>query len=76
MAHQILKEKITGNVLSLLSGGVARDNFTHWFTDVIPRVIIFSKMFNIKNINKFYVPSYKNSFQIESLKLIGIKKAN
>ncbi len=70
-----LKKKIKGNVLSLLSGGAARDNFTHWFTDVIPRVIIFSKIFNIKNINKFYVPSFKNSFQIESLKLIGIKKS-
>ena len=38
------KKKINGNVLSLLSGGAARDNFTHWFTDVIPRVILFKEI--------------------------------
>lgn len=66
------KKKIKGNILSLLSGGASRDNFTHWFTDVLPRVMIYEKKFNLKNINKFYVPSVKYHFQKETLKILGI----
>jgi len=68
------KKKIKGNVLSLLSGGASKDNFTHWFTDVIPRIKIFSQKFNLNNIDKFYVPNLKYNFQKESLKLLGIKE--
>ena len=39
-------KKIKGNVLSLLSGGASRDNFTHWFTDVLPRIMIYEKNLN------------------------------
>ena len=67
------KKKISGNVLSLLSGGASKDNFTHWFTDVIPRIKIFSQKFNLNKIDKFYVPSLKYNFQKEYLKLLGIK---
>ena len=67
-------KKIRGNVLSLLSGGASKDNFTHWFTDVIPRIKIFSEKFNINKIDKFFVPSLKYNFQKESLELLGIKK--
>lgn len=69
-----LKKKFNGNVLSLLSGGAARNNFTHWFTDVVPRLIIFNKIYNLNEIKKFYVPSVKKHYQIESLKLLGIKE--
>ena len=68
------KKKIKGNVLSLLSGGASKDNFTHWFTDVIPRIKIFSQKFNLNKIDKFYVPNLKYNFQKESLKLLGIKE--
>ena len=66
------KRKINGNVLSLLTGGAARNNFTHWFTDVIPRIILFKKKFNLSIIDRYYVPSLKYNFQIESLKLLNI----
>lgn len=66
------KKKINGNVLSLLSGGASRNNFTHWFTDVIPRIILFSKKFNLNVIDIFYVPSIKHNYQVESLKLLKI----
>ncbi len=69
-----LKKKIKGNVLSLLSGGASRDNFTHWFTDVLPRIMIYEKKFKLKNINRFYVPSVRYRFQIESLKMMGIEE--
>ena len=73
MAHLTLKSILKGNVLSLLSGGAARNNFTHWFTDIVPRIILFKKKFNLKKIDKFYVPSVKFKFQVESLNLLNIK---
>jgi len=69
-----IRKKINGTVLSLLSGGAAKDNFTHWFTDIIPRIKIFSSKFKLSKIDKFYVPSTKYKFQIESLKYFGIKE--
>ena len=68
------KKKFKGTVLSLLSGGASRDNFTHWFTDVLPRIALFEKKFNRLKIDKYYVPSVKHKFQLESLKLLGINK--
>ena len=70
------KKKIKGNLLSLISGGASRSNFTHWFTDVIPRIKIYQQKHNIKKIDKFYVPSIKFKFQKESLSYFGIKKNN
>ena len=67
-----LKKKINGNILSLLSGGASRNNFTHWFTDVVPRIILFSKRFNLNIIDNLYVPSLKYNYQVESLKLLNI----
>ena len=67
-------KKIKGNVLSLLSGGASKDNFTHWFTDVIPRIKIFTKKFKLEKINKFYIPNLKYNYQKESLKYLGIKE--
>jgi len=71
-----LQKKIKGKVLSLLSGGASKDNFTHWFTDVIPRLKIFTKKLKLKKIDKFYIPSLKYKYQIESLKMIGIDTKN
>jgi hypothetical protein len=68
-----IKTKIKGSILSLLSGGASKDNFTHWFTDVIPRLKIFQEKFNRKTISKYYVPSIKYKFQQDSLKFLGIK---
>ena len=70
------KKKIKGNLLSLISGGASRNNFTHWFTDVIPRIKIYQQKHNIKKIDKFYVPSIKFNFQKESLSYFGIKNNN
>ena len=70
------KKKVYGNLLSLLSGGAARNNFTHWFTDIIPRIRIYQQKFNINKIDKFYVPSIKYKFQRESLSYFGINKSN
>tara|TARA_B100001057_G_scaffold496767_1_gene599074 strand:+ start:594 stop:1721 length:1128 start_codon:yes stop_codon:yes gene_type:complete len=66
------KKKVNGSVLSLLSGGASRDNFTHWFTDVLPRIFLYEQKFDLKKIDKFFVPSLKFRYQRESLNFLGI----
>lgn len=67
---RILKKKSI-NILSLLSGGASRVNFSHWFLDVLPRVFLFKKIFKKEKIDKLYVPSIQYKFQLESLELLG-----
>lgn len=67
---RILKKKSI-NILSLLSGGASRVNFSHWFLDVLPRVFLFKKIFKKEKIDKLFVPSIKYKFQLESLELLG-----
>ena len=39
---------------------------------MVPRIILFSKRFNLNVIDIFYVPSIKYNYQVESLKLLKI----
>lgn len=61
------------NILSLLSGGAAKENFSHWFLDVIPKIYLFKRLFKNEKIDKIIVPSTKLSFQKESLMMLGFK---
>lgn len=69
-----LKKNFNGNILSLLSGGASKTNFTHWLIDVVPRIRIFKHKFNLKIIDKFFIPSLKYRFQLETLELLGINR--
>jgi len=71
-----IKKRLNGNILSLISGGAAKNNFTHWLTDIIPRLMIFKKKFKSLKIKNFYVPSIQHNFQRESLQAIGINLKN
>jgi len=66
-------KKLNGSVLSLLTGGGGNDNFFHWFFDVLPRLGIYEKNLNSKNINYLLCPNL-NSWQIKSLQLLGFTK--
>ena len=40
-------------IFSLLGGGAAKNNFSHWFLDIIPKIYLFKKAFpkaKIKNL--------------------------
>ena len=67
-------KKLQGNVLSLLSGGAANNNYGHWLTDVLPRIYLYNKFYSIKKIDFFLVPNYEFDYQKNSLKIFGIKK--
>jgi len=48
------------------------NNYFHWITDVIPK-IIWAKNNQLLNNNFILIPTFKNSFQEESLKMISKK---
>ena len=56
--HLDLK-KIKGVVLSLLTGGAGNDNYFHWMFDVLPRIAIYQKIFDISDIDYFLLPDIK-----------------
>lgn len=66
-------KNINGEVLSLLTGGGGNENYFHWFFDVLPRIAIFEKKFNIKKIDYVLCPNL-NQWQTRSLLLLGFKK--
>ena len=69
-------KKFDLDVISIISGRDAKDNYYHWLIDVLPRLIILEKQFRKKNIN-LLVPDYNISYQKESLNcFIKDKKIN
>ena len=69
-------KKFDLDVISIISGRDAKDNYYHWLIDVLPRLIILEKQFKKKNIN-LLVPNYNISYQKESLNcFIKDKKIN
>ena len=62
------------NVLSILSGGAPRENFSHWFLDTIPRIYLFKKAFKNNKIEKLIVPSCKYRLPIITIMLLIYQK--
>lgn len=69
-----LKKNLSGNVLSLLSGGGANINYWHWLFDVLPRIKLFLDKNKIDSINYFLVPNTEEKFQLETLSALKIEK--
>jgi hypothetical protein len=69
-------KKFNIEVVSIISGRDAKENYWHWLIDVLPRLIILEKELNNKKVT-LLVPDYKKEYQKDSLKyLIKNKKTN
>ena len=66
------KRKISGKVLSLLTGGGGNENYWHWMFDVLPRIGICEEKINLNNIDFFLLPDNKKKFQAETLETLKI----
>ncbi len=66
-----IRKKIKGNILSLLTGGGGNKNYFHWMFDVLPRIGLYTKAFNLKDLNFLLVPDNSKNFQRETLKLLN-----
>jgi len=67
-----LIKNLNGTVLSLLTGGGGNNNYFHWIFDVLPRINLCNKFFNIDEIDYFLFPNLTEKFQNETLDLLNI----
>jgi len=67
-----IKKKFKGSVLNLTQGA-SSVNYFHWLFDMLPKIFICSKNYNIKKIDYFYL-SEPQKFQKELLKFFKIKE--
>jgi hypothetical protein len=67
-------KKITGGILSILTGAGGNRNYWHWLFDVLPRIFLYEKFYPLKKLEKILVPSLQERFQIQTLFSLGINK--
>ena len=67
-----IKKKIKGSVLNLAQGA-SSVNYFHWLFDILPKIFICSKNYNISKIDNFYL-SEPQRFQIQLLNFFKINK--
>ena len=70
--RKLIQQKISGNVLSLVQGASAINNYGHWMLDIIPKMILTEKYKDIKSFDAIYLPNIKKQFQVDSLKYFDI----
>lgn len=65
------KKKFSGKVFSLVQGASGNNNYFHWMFDILPRLIILEKFYNLNDINFFYCPQIK-PWQLSTLSIFNI----
>ncbi len=65
-----LKKKINGRVLSLTQGASGHKNYFHWLYDILPKINICSKNYDINKLDYFYI-SKLEEYQKSTLKILG-----
>lgn len=66
------KKKINGKVFSLVQGA-SGNNYFHWMFDILPRLIILEKVYQLSEIDYFYCPQIK-PWQLQTLSIFKIKE--
>ena len=65
-----LKRKFKGRVLSLTQGASGHRNYFHWLYDILPKINICSKNYNLKEIDYLYL-SKLETYQKSTLEILG-----
>jgi hypothetical protein len=65
-------KKFKGTIFSLLTGGAGKNNYWHWFFDVLPRIAILEKSGYKKKINYYLLPSISKKYQVNSFVNLNI----
>jgi hypothetical protein len=66
------KKKYKGKIVSIISGGAAKNNYAHWIFDSIARLLLIEKILKKVHFDYLYVPSYKHHYQKEIIKYLKI----
>ena len=67
-----IKKKLSGKVMSLLTGGGGNSNYWHWLFDVLPRLAIVKKIISLDKIDYFLFPDTIKLFQRETLNILNV----
>tara|TARA_B100000767_G_scaffold270004_1_gene292863 strand:+ start:2347 stop:3447 length:1101 start_codon:yes stop_codon:yes gene_type:complete len=67
------KKRINGSVLSLTQGASGHKNYFHWLFDILPKIKIFSEIYDLKSLDYFYLSKLED-FQLKTLKIMGLDK--
>ena len=67
-----IKKKFRGRVLNLAQGASGHNNFSHWLLDMLPKLKLYSEVFNHDDLDYLYLNKL-NSFQKKSLELLGFQ---
>ena len=68
-----IKKKIKGRVLSLAQGASGISNYYHWLFDLLPKIKLYSEVYNINQLDYLYTAKLKK-FQAESLIPLNLDK--
>ena len=67
------KHKIKGPIL-VAAQGASGYNYFHWFFDILPKIYLANKIYDLNYFNFFYLPEIKYDYQIQTLKRLKIPK--
>ena len=73
--RKFIQKKIKGNVLSLIQGASAIENYGHWLLDIIPKLIIVKKFRELNSFDAILLPNIKKRFQKDSLEYFNLTKS-
>jgi len=67
-----LKKYFKGNTLNLAQGASGHTNYFHWLFDILPKIKIFSEVFDLSDLDYIYFNNLK-SYQEKTLDHLGLK---
>jgi len=70
-----IKRKFKGKVLSLAQGASGNSNYFHWLFDLLPKIKIYSEIYDLKDLDYLYTSKLKN-WQRQSLAPLGLESIN
>ena len=70
-----IKRRIKGNLLILSQGASGNDNYFHWLFDILPKIKIFSELYDLNNLDNLYFSKLK-SYQKNILKIMNLNNLN
>ncbi|MDC1279778.1 glycosyltransferase family 61 protein [Pelagibacteraceae bacterium] len=70
-----IKKRFKGRVLSLAQGASGNSNYFHWLFDLLPKIKLYSEIYNLKDLDYLYSGKLKN-WQKQSLSSLGLDKIN
>lgn len=70
----LVQKKIFGNTLSLIQGISAINNYGHWMLDILPKLCIAEKYYDLNKFDAIYLPNINKQFQIDSLKYFNVEE--